>query len=281
MVSCPINHPTTTAYSICWYTNILAMYAHQPNNNVKIYESAAVASDLVDHAIWLYMPIDQGDTISEIWKRSGCFNRHLALLFITKRGRLYQLGPQHTGRWDFYTWTLLDQPSEEPALVWFDQSKFGIHELAFETPTPQPNSLDPTLVLPLSTFPESTSLRDYFYTSVLLNDVVNVALCVHPSAKRITGLLFHRNNGDQACVGQIRLDCLQPPVQISRSAGLWLGFVSTSLGVFVESAQLSRPRKTSSVQWFKVFFRGRLDWWFSVIQCKVYQDGRASPPTRM
>lgn len=248
------------------------------NNNLAIYESAAMDWNRV---LWLYVPIDQGDMVSEIWKRSGRLNRQLALLFKTIRGRLYQLGPQQRASWGPCTWTLLDHPSPEPVHISFDHSEVGIHKLAFETPAPRHNSTDPALPLPASTFPESTSLQDYFYSSALLDDVVNVALSVHPSVKKITGLLFHRSNGDQACVGEIRLDCLQPPMQVSRLSELWLGFVSTSHGVYVEIARLSRPHRMPSAQWFRVPMRGLLEWWFSADQCKVYHSGRASPATRL
>lgn len=253
------------------------MHAHQPGEDLAFYRAAEVSWGRV---LWLYVQIDRGDLISEIWKRSGRLDRELALLFRTTNGHLYQLGPQQRAGWDC-TWTLLDRPTPELGSVSYDFAEFGISELAFETPQPQHIDPDPMLLLPPSPFPEATSLQDYFYSAARLDSVIDVAQCMHPSARRITGLLFHRDNGDQVSVGEVRLERLGPPIKITGSAKLWLGFVSTIHGVFVQSMELSRPRTASPMVWLDVPFRGLLEWWFSFDQCKVYYDGRASPPTRL
>lgn len=48
----------------------------------------------------LYMPMDEGEYISQIWKRShGPLTVYLALLIVTNKDRVLLLGPQHSPRW--------------------------------------------------------------------------------------------------------------------------------------------------------------------------------------
>lgn len=188
-------------------------------------------------------------------------------------------GPQPRAGWDL--WTLLDRPDARAAAISYDKTETGIHKLAFETPQPVQESLYPELLWPSSPYPESSSLQDYFYSSAILDNIVEVAQCQQSSEKGISGLLFRSANGCETCVGEIRLDCPRPPVPISRPSDMWLGFAIASRGVFVQRVEFIQPPDENTVTWFKIPIRGRLEWWFSLDQCKIYHEGRASPTTKL
>lgn len=272
MVSIQYDPQTTTGYSVCWNMRILTVHAHKTDEDLAFYTPNTAVQK---QAIWIYVPLDPGDSIAEIWKRSRRLDREIAILFKTTRGRLLLLGPQR--RWHTYTWTLLDQPKATPAMTWHDEAG---NFLAFATPKPRKQS-PPLLSEPPSPFPESTSVEDYFYSSAILDDVAEVALCRHPKKNRVSGLLFKCADGRSACVGEIRWDCMDLPVPLSKLMVLCLEFDCGDRGVFVRSVHFSRPLKESTSQWFEVPICGLLEWWFSWNQCKVYHGGRASPATRL
>jgi hypothetical protein len=117
------------------------------------------------------------------------------------------------------------------------------------------------------------------------------------------GLLLHHhhhaaddndNNADEqrvSCVGEVRLHALGARLELLDGGGggggaLWLGFADTALqGPSVTRIATSRPVETEmkteseGVTWFALPCRGRLEWWFSFRQCRVYHEGRASPET--
>lgn len=274
MFSVQYNHPAITGYSICWNMRILTIHAHKTDEDLAFYTPDTASQE---RATWVYVPLDPGDSIAEIWERSRLFDRELAILFKTSRGRLLLLGPQQRQSWGTCTWTLLDQPEAKPATICYDETG---QFLAFKTPTPQQQS-PPLLPEAPSPFPESTSLQDYFYSSAILDDVVEVTLCRPPTKKKVSGLLFRYADGRKACVGEIRLDYMDVPVPLSKLMALWLEFGWGDRGVFVRSVCFSRPLKESASQWFEVPICGLLEWWFSSNQCKIYHTGRASPATRM
>lgn len=284
MVSFPFNHPTITAYSICWDMRTWAIHAHQPGEDLAFYTSDTVCK----HAFWSYFPINPGEFVVEIWKRWRRLDRELALVFKTNQGRLYLLEPQQRECWGECHWTLINQPKPSAATISYNEGEYGIQQFVFETPGPTPNSLPPTLPQAPSPFPESTSLEDYFYSSAVLDDVAEVAICKTPGGERVTGLLLRYIGGREACVGSIRLDYLDLPVRVlgGESTKMWLEFICGSRGVFIRTVQFARPEcstgeEASQASWFEVSMCGLLEWWFSSYQSKLYYGGRASRATRL
>lgn len=102
---------------------------------------------------------------------------------------------------------------------------------------------------------------------------------------RVTrGLLLHHAGGGVSCVGEVRLHALGPRREVD--GALWLGFGETPLeGPSVLEVATERPGPgpgpggREGVVWFVLPCSGRLEWWFSFRQCRVYYEGRASPET--
>jgi hypothetical protein len=68
------NNSTARGYSACWNGSILHLHAHGEGETMEIYQ------DFSPSAIWTYMPIDQGEFISELWARKGRMYRDTALM---------------------------------------------------------------------------------------------------------------------------------------------------------------------------------------------------------
>lgn len=267
------NHPTITGYSICWNGRILTIHAHKADEDLAFYTPTTPSQE---RATWVYVPLDPGDSVAEVWRRSGTLDKELAVLFKTSRGRLLLLGPQQGQSWGpFYTWTLLDQPEAKPGTIWYDETgQFW----AFETPRP-PRQSPPLLPAAPSPFPGYCPMQSYFYSSAILDDAAEVSFCRPPMQNKVSGMLFRYADGRKACVGEIRLDCMDLPVPLSKLMVLWLEFVWDH-GIFVRSVRFSRPLKESTSQWFKVPICGRLEWWFVWTDCKIYHAGQGSPLPR-
>lgn len=282
MTSLICNDPRTTAYSACWDCPILFIHTH---NSREAEQGSALYNDVVARnreAVWLYMPRDEGEYISHIWKRSRSLCRELALLVVTNKGRLMMFGPQPHPSWRPCNWTLLHRSDGSSSRIFFDVSPHGIHKLAFDSPEPISHGQSPIIPTPLSPYPESTSLEDYFYTFAALENVVEITPCEGKVAgkRSITGLLFRYADGHQACVGQFRLDCAATPLVVGTSPKLWLSFDKKDGCPFVDGVGVSRPPKPESQECLHVSWDGKLEWWFSYRQCKLYYKGQSSVPTR-
>lgn len=304
MSSLICNDPRTTAYSACCNCPILFVQAHntiEHEQNLAVYSKIAAQSKT---AVWLYMPIDEGEYISHIWKRSGKLSRELALLvsiallfwikgvansfkFITNKGRVMLFGPQpHSQRRSFlgpWRWTLLYMSDGSPSRIFFDVSPHGIHKLAFEAPEPiHPGGYSPVVPAPSSPYPESTSLSNYFYTCATLKNVVEVTPCERKVAgkRSIIGLLFRYSDGTKACVGQFRLDCAATTLVVGNRPQLWLSFDNDNGRPLVGDIGLSRAPKPKSCDCLYVTWDGKLEWWFTYNQCQLYYKDQSSLQTQ-
>jgi hypothetical protein len=93
----------------------------------------------------------------------------------------------------------------------------------------------------------------------------------------VIGLLIRYSNGNQACVGQFRLDCIGPALQVDGSQKLYLGFARTSFkGPFLAEVALFPPSCRAPYEWLDVPWEGRLEWWFSLWQTKVHHGNQES-----
>ena len=71
------NELAITGYSACWRTRVLTLHAHRDGEGTEFYD---VQDMLHENAIWLYMPVDRGEFISEIWSQSTKYCRGLDLM---------------------------------------------------------------------------------------------------------------------------------------------------------------------------------------------------------
>lgn len=202
---------------------------------------------------------------------------------VTSQGRSVYLGIQPPPNWSRSRWTLLDMPSRTASRIHAEITTYGMRRLGFETPRPQRRDQLPRVEWPTSTHPTFAQGEHFVWNRASLNHVAQIFLCRRHSHGRsiITGLLIYYADGHQACVGQVKLDCLGEVLRIDPACKLWLGFWLSDDGPCVSNAVLAlqQPRLTDCENWFGVEWRGYLEWWFSCRQCQLSFEGRPSPKT--
>lgn len=191
------------------------------------------------------------------------------------------MGIYRATTWNRSTWSLVDRPTQ-PGRLFFNVSRnSSIQELVFETPAPTPCEEDLVLPTPSSPKPESLSTEEFYFTSASLDGVRSLNLCEVRQGEtvHIIGIILTYSDGQTSCVGQIRRDCLCPTLPVTGSETLWLGFALDESQPCVGKVEISRPSSDlmSSYTWLDIPWTGRLEWWFSIRQCKVYYHGRSSP----
>lgn len=82
MVSFNCNEPAVTGYSACWAANLMTIHAHRDGEDMAFYKDFDACSS---RAIWVYMPVDPGELISEIWARCGRQYGHMGLMVSAAR----------------------------------------------------------------------------------------------------------------------------------------------------------------------------------------------------
>ncbi|KAK1990624.1 hypothetical protein LX36DRAFT_390852 [Colletotrichum falcatum] len=295
-VSC--NNPQTTAYSLCWNRNIVMLHAHRAKENLDFYQDLQTTDEAV---LWLFMPLQTDEVLTQIWRFNGPFKSAIALLvclvlsvalnsahilqLVTNQGRSNFLGVQPRTNWDHSDCTLLDLPSKSPSCIYAETTTFGIRTLGFETPKPEPQDRPPMIEWPNSSYPISRPHEYFAWNRTQLNDVVEVVPCYGLSHGKtiIIGLLFHYADGKTASVGQIRLDRLGKVLIVDSDCKLWLGFWQSDDGPCVSHAVLApkQPRLLDCDSWLEVEWCDDLEWWFSNRQCQLSHQGRLSPSTTM
>lgn len=264
------NHPSTTGYSFSWNSRLTKIHSHMTGEDLSVYKTDAQSNE---HEVWIYFPMNPGDSVSEIWKREPYINVDPTILFKTRQGHLHLFGPHIAYSWQEYTWTLIDCPEARPCTFWYDELGY---DLAFENhKPPQQQSLPPQ--------PEILAQKPgwfgghFFHSEAMLNDATEVIPCRSATTNRVSGLLLRYANGSEAALGVVRLDCLSRPVRLSRGDIMWLEFVKVEHTVFMRSVRFSRPPHGSTSHWFPVPKHGRLEWWFSARECQITHEGRTSP----
>lgn len=295
-VSC--NDPQTTAYSLCWNGEIVMLHAHQAKENHDFYQGVRSTGEA---ALWQYMPLHADEVLTEIWKLNGPFRRAISLLvrlvplwasgqriahidqFVTNQGRSELLELQPMPNWSHSEWTLLDLPSRTTSRIYADTTTFGVRRLGFETCRPKSQGRSPKIEWPSSPYPISRPHEYFAWNKAKLNNVVEVTPCRRHSRGRtiVIGLLLHYVDGNTACVGQIKLDCLGKPLRVDPACKLWFGFWLTENGPSVLNVLLSQEQPTlvDCDGWFGVDRCDDLEWWYSNRQCQLSHQGRLSPET--
>ena len=174
-------------------------------------------------------------------------------------------------------WTQLSTLPESPTRVYFNDSPRGIYRLATSQLctnkgfTPLPATLSPYL--------KRIGVGDFFYSTANLMNAVKIIPCQEKftSHSPIIGLLIHYRNGDRACVGQIRFDCLgiEFTVEMFLKLCFWFARIKFKHPYIARVAQFP-PRDNELYQWLDLRWKGRLEWWFSYWQCQVYYESRLS-----
>lgn len=165
--------------------------------------------------------------------------------------------------------------------IFFDCSGMEIFSLAFESAKPVPPEFP--LPMPKPTGGSSPSIiEDYFYSDHDLTGLVKITPCKFSDQPGYSGMLLLFSNGHQESVGQIRLDCLCPSMDLERSTPWFLGFKRRSdqhpYVAAITTIPSSSEMDLGTV--LELSCDGRLEWWWSRHQTYVLYKDQKSIYTR-
>jgi len=81
MVAFSCDDPAVTGYSACWYGGcVVSLHAHLDGEDLAFYQDIDAHRD---HTLWIYTPLNPGEFVSELWKRTGRIYRDQALVVRT------------------------------------------------------------------------------------------------------------------------------------------------------------------------------------------------------
>ncbi|KAI2631848.1 hypothetical protein GGR54DRAFT_2487 [Hypoxylon sp. NC1633] len=273
------NNLDITGYSIFWDESLIYMHAHTEGEKLSFYDHPTRAN-----GFWLYMPLDHGEFLEDIWARRNRLPPGDGLVFRTNRGRIMTAGPYlHPGPLK-YSWEHLQTLENTPSRLFFQYSASGISSLGLET-SPPISLKNPVGLRPFSPPPKCLTLRSFFFSRASLEDVVEVTPCCMEAAgiSAIIGLLFRYADGHRWSVGEVRFDLLQDGIRVNNSEAMTLGFATPRGYPYVTSFRHSNVDRgqsdRSQLVLLDIHWTGYLEWWFSRQQCKVYHNGQASPET--
>lgn len=178
-------------------------------------------------------------------------------------------------------WSHVANLSNFPTQIYFNSSPRGIYRLAMDKP---PDNDTPFPIKNFSPPPGRTAVQDIFLTSATLDNAIEIIPCQRElkTHSPVIGLLIRYRNGDQGCLGQFRLDCASTRLIIDRAQKLHLGFAQES-SRYPYVAKLNQHPSSEkggeeAYKWLELPWTGRVDWWFTDMQCKVSCAGQTSPP---
>ncbi|KAK1445492.1 hypothetical protein CTAM01_17386, partial [Colletotrichum tamarilloi] len=166
VVSC--NDPQTTAYSLCWNWEILMLHAHRVGESLDFYQALRTMDEA---AMWLYMPLHEGEVLTQIWKFEGELRTAIGLLLVTDQGHSTFLGVQPRPNWG----------RKATSHIYAETTTCGVRRVVEIVPCNRQRMGKPIII----------------------------------------GLLLRYADGTSACVGQIRLDCLQRAMTVDPTSTLW------------------------------------------------------------
>lgn len=77
MIPFKLNDPLITGYSACWQGRILRLQAHVEGEDLTFYKNIDACQRSV---IWVYMPVNPDELVSELWYRAGKMVQGAAIL---------------------------------------------------------------------------------------------------------------------------------------------------------------------------------------------------------
>jgi hypothetical protein len=300
MMHVDINEPGVTGYSVCYSRSLLSFRACRPGDDLSFYRDY---DSIYRGVLWVYMPVDPGELVTEIWRRDVSIYFDMSLMVSedmlgtavikvadrlrhqmrTNRGRTIAAGPTIMTSYHDPTWHQVCGPLAGPTRVFFDHSLKapGMLRCAMWAPG-EPSGQAPPMLL--------ANGPSWYYSDASLEDVVEITPCRwhepgQQSHSKIIGLLLRYSNGSRACLGEFRLDCACTPLRVGDTEKLHLGFNMTPRPYpvpYLAEIRFSSPPAPSDweldEQWLEIPWKGILQWWFKHNHiCRVIYGDMASP----
>ncbi|KAF5251217.1 hypothetical protein FANTH_3652 [Fusarium anthophilum] len=289
------NQPDVIGYSFYLWDNTIFKIVPQKVGEKHPYNFSAL---MQYEYSWVYFPVDSDERISEVWiRRYGVkLVAHLpspmtTLILRTSKGRLLTLGPQlkYQQPEGYNTHAKYDlvgtMPQIHPCRMYFANWDTRGSWMRFEgASTFAELNLDGCKNKSFELHHQNCK---YQYSSAELDGVRTVTPCGswrdRQRTDAILGLLLTYEDGRKRCVGQVRLDFLLDPIEVT-SETMWISYPETdeliccgdddeddASGVDLVSFEGPDGLKEPYI---KIPMRGRLDWYFSKRQCHLsHRDG--------
>ncbi|RKL46174.1 hypothetical protein BFJ72_g3082 [Fusarium proliferatum] len=289
------NQPDIIGYSFyVWGNTIMRIIPHKVGEKHP-YDFGSTSQHRYS---WVYFPVDSDERISEVWiRRYGVklprdsSSPVVTLILRTSKGRLLTLGPQLKYRQPvgYKTHAKYDLvgtfPQTSPCRMYFANWETSGSWMRFEgASTFAKLKIRGCRNRRLELLPDN---RKYQYSSAELEGVRTVTPCRswrHPDG--ILGLLLTYEDGRKRCVGEVRLDHLLAPIEVT-SDTMWIVYPETDeiswcshdedeSGVYFVSFEEPDADEWEG-QCIKIPMRGRLDWYFSQHQCHLSHRDDSEP----
>ncbi|KAI1820331.1 hypothetical protein F4861DRAFT_73742 [Xylaria intraflava] len=287
MTSFDCNKPMIDGYSagICGFY-IAKLHSHHSGTSTNFYRDIDGLSRSI---LWMYMPVDQDEYLTEIWALYPSGPGFTALLFLTSRERAimfgnYTLDPilrrvytatSRLSRIYFNDW---DPYSDDKWIKYLGVDASAAKADTALVPNQECRTQYPIPLMPSSPPPYTQYNELWYYTNCRMEDVMEITCCADKVAphRPIIGMLLRYSNGRRACVGQYRMDWTVDTLTVDPLRPLSIGLGRTKRRFpYVAEVSLKGLGKSGldSISWMDIPWHGRLEWWFSQRQCKLsYSD---------
>uniref|UniRef100_A0A8H7TTW3 Uncharacterized protein n=1 Tax=Bionectria ochroleuca TaxID=29856 RepID=A0A8H7TTW3_BIOOC len=183
------NSPSVTGYSVRWTSQLASFHAHtRGEEDFAFYDEF---KGKPQRAVWVYMPMDEGELMDEVWLRSDQESSQNSIILVmkTNQGRVWEAGPRpDPANGPNISWARINQ-STESERFFFSASYSGISELGFSSPLPAPGLGPevpfPEVPLPKSAPEEPLGPAQRFYTCAPLDGVASVSICKKKKARQV------------------------------------------------------------------------------------------------
>ncbi|KAI1089870.1 hypothetical protein F5B19DRAFT_494926 [Rostrohypoxylon terebratum] len=279
MDSFDCNDPDVIGYSAAIGRNgiPMAIYSHRSQSDFSMYREL---NSLIPIQ-WVYMPIDQGELVTEICR----FMSHpllgerdsFGLTFTTNRGRTGVLGEDSTLKLDVVDLQRVHEPAPGPSKIFFDKAT-SMNLLAFENVKPFVKRDIPNSVKPVNPEADSnTTPYPFFYSRCKMGAVTRVTPCYrhHPHSNQLMGMLLEYEDGHTERMGEWRFDWAVEPINVEKKSRLRLTMevchgqidgckTHSCVVLHAEVVPLGTPLERGNHTWYMdIPWRGTLEWWFN------------------
>jgi hypothetical protein len=288
-----INKPDTRGYSICWFYELMTICPHYAGGDPPYYGGWDIDRP---KTIWAYLPVDQGETIVELWKVDAATSTVLVVSnpphgthrqratanrgaqLTTSHGRILTLGVRPKPGNRDRAWVLQDRIEGERTLM-AEESWSGLGRIAFPTPRPTQQGTRPTILPPVE-YPGCR--QELWYSSAELTGVVSMRICRMEAV--VIGLLFSYEDGRERTLGEVRFDRLEPQIETRGTRGVVYRVAESEetrrKTVVVELRTLDPEEAEYSLESEEagrhcVPWRGTWHWWFSYMECMLSHEDEA------
>ncbi|RSL95040.1 hypothetical protein CDV31_014054 [Fusarium ambrosium] len=258
---------------------LVSIHAHETWQDTSMYDA-----EPDDDSTWLFMPMDDGEVVTEIWEGMARDGYLWSVRMKTNKNRIFRTEDAPRRPYGSITWEMVDMPKNEPSRVFFQCWRlYGINHLAFESPKPNGEGDVESIRAgePLIPKPVKSMGEHVFFTSAVLKDVIKITLCRHADKPGISGLLLTYADGHQESLGEVRLNGLRESVEIDERDTMWLGFkhddVRTVHACPYVAEMAFEPLAMPSKDVLVIPLTERLDWWSSCYQDYLVSGDQASP----